>query len=85
MFHAWLVKMRKMQAISAPATRPGVSDRKNTMVMEKLENGQGLQYVQQRHQHNFRAATLRGQRRVREGENEEATIAMSMRSAVRAA
>ncbi len=34
MFHAWLVKIAKMQASSAPATRPGVSDRKNTTVME---------------------------------------------------
>ena len=39
MFHAWLVKIRKMAAISAPATRPGVSCRKNTMVIEKPRIG----------------------------------------------
>jgi len=39
MFQAWLVKIRKMAAISAPATRPGVSCRKNRRVIEKLRIG----------------------------------------------
>jgi hypothetical protein len=39
MFQAWLVKMRKMAAISAPATRPGASCRKNRIVSEKLSIG----------------------------------------------
>src|SRR5476651_1637226 len=34
MFHAWLVKMAKIAANSAPNTRPGASDMKNTTVME---------------------------------------------------
>ena len=34
MFQAWLVKMTKMEANSAPSTRPGTSDMKNTMVRE---------------------------------------------------
>src|SRR5271155_4275137 len=34
MFQAWLVKMAKMAANSAPKTRPGTSDMKNTTVME---------------------------------------------------
>ncbi len=36
MFHAWLVKMAKIAASSAPSTRPGNSDMKNTTV--KLRN-----------------------------------------------
>ena len=32
MFHAWLVKMTKMQQNSAPSTLPGASDRKNVVV-----------------------------------------------------
>ncbi len=34
MFHAWLVKIAKTTASSAPATRPGVRDRKKTTVTE---------------------------------------------------
>jgi hypothetical protein len=34
MFQAWLVKMAKIAAASAPATRPGNSDMKNTTVKE---------------------------------------------------
>ncbi len=34
MFQAWLVKMAKIATSSAPATRPGVSERKKTMVIE---------------------------------------------------
>ncbi len=34
MFQAWLVKMAKIAANSAPSTRPGASDMKNTTVME---------------------------------------------------
>src|SRR5580698_1852430 len=34
MFQAWLVKMAKMAANSAPRTRPGASDMKNTTVIE---------------------------------------------------
>src|SRR5712672_2364530 len=34
MFHAWLVNMAKMAANSAPSTRPGARDMKNTTVME---------------------------------------------------
>src|ERR1700691_4167724 len=34
MFHAWLVKIAKIDANSAPSTRPGASDMKNTKVIE---------------------------------------------------
>ena len=34
MFQAWLVKMAKTAANSAPRTRPGTSDMKNTTVTE---------------------------------------------------
>ena len=34
MFHAWLVKMANIEANSAPSTRPGASDMKNTTVTE---------------------------------------------------
>jgi hypothetical protein len=34
MFQAWLVKMAKTAAISAPSVRPGASDMKNTTVTE---------------------------------------------------
>ena len=34
MFQAWLVKIAKIAANSAPSTRPGASARKNTMVIE---------------------------------------------------
>ena len=34
MFQAWLVKIAKMAANSAPSTRPGASDMKNTTVTE---------------------------------------------------
>src|SRR5215831_289917 len=34
MFQAWLVKIAKMAANSAPSTRPGASDMKNTIVTE---------------------------------------------------
>src|ERR1700733_8053814 len=34
MFQAWLVKMAKIAANSAPKTRPGASDMKNTTVIE---------------------------------------------------
>src|SRR5215831_17494182 len=34
MFQAWLVKIAKMAANSAPKTRPGTSDMKNTTVIE---------------------------------------------------
>ena len=40
MFQAWLVKRAKTQASSAPNTRPGERDKKNTTVMEmKLRIG----------------------------------------------
>jgi hypothetical protein len=35
MFQAWLVKMAKMQASSAPKTRPGNRFRKKTTVNER--------------------------------------------------
>ncbi len=35
MFQAWLVKIAKMAANSAPSTRPGTSDRKNTTVTDR--------------------------------------------------
>ena len=35
MFQAWLVKMAKTQASSAPKTRPGDSDRNQTTVIER--------------------------------------------------
>ena len=34
MFQAWLVKIAKIAANSAPSTRPGASDMKNTTVIE---------------------------------------------------
>jgi hypothetical protein len=34
MFHAWLVKIAKIAASSAPSTRPGNSARKNVTVNE---------------------------------------------------
>ena len=34
MFQAWLVKIAKIAANSAPSTRPGASDMKNTTVTE---------------------------------------------------
>ena len=34
MFQAWLVKMANTAASSAPSTRPGASDKKNTTVTE---------------------------------------------------
>src|SRR6202040_2030222 len=34
MFQAWLVNMAKMAANSAPSTRPGAKDMKNTTVIE---------------------------------------------------
>jgi len=34
MFQAWLVKIAKMAAYSAPSTRPGASSMKNTTVTE---------------------------------------------------
>jgi len=34
MFQAWLVKIAKIAAASAPATRPGNRDMKNTTVKE---------------------------------------------------
>lgn len=34
MFQAWLVKIAKTAANSAPNTRPGTSERKNTTVIE---------------------------------------------------
>ena len=34
MFQAWLVKMAKIAANSAPSTRPGASAMKNTTVIE---------------------------------------------------
>ena len=35
MFQAWLVKMAKIAANSAPSTRPGASDMKKTIVIER--------------------------------------------------
>jgi len=35
MFQAWLVKMAKMAAHSAPNALPGVSERKNTTATER--------------------------------------------------
>ena len=35
MFQAWLVKMAKTQASSAPNTRPGDSDRNQTTVTDR--------------------------------------------------
>ena len=34
MFQAWLVKIANTDTNSAPSTRPGASDRKNTIVTE---------------------------------------------------
>ena len=34
MFQAWLVKIAKIAASSAPSTRPGTSDMKNATVIE---------------------------------------------------
>ena len=61
MFQAWLVKMGKIAAISAPSTRPGVSDRKKMMVIEEAQDRDRLQDVQQRHQDHLGAAALGGQ------------------------
>jgi hypothetical protein len=35
MFQAWLVKITKIEANSAPSTRPGTSDMKNTTVTDR--------------------------------------------------
>ena len=67
MFQAWLVKMANTAANSAPSTRPGASDMKNTTVTEmKPEDGNRLQNVEERHQHELGPAALGGPGRVGE-------------------
>ncbi len=86
MFHAWLVKIAKMAASSAPATRPGVSERKKTTVMEiKPSTGTDCRMS------NNGTSTVSARRLLAASvayvnvKMSDATIAISIRSAVRAA
>ncbi len=85
MFHAWLVKMRKMQASSAPATLPGVSDRKNTMVMEKPRIGRDCNMSSSGTSTTSARRLFAASVAYVNVKTMEASIAISMRSAVRAA
>ena len=71
MFQAWLVKMAKTAANSAPSTRPGASDMKNTTVTEmKPRIGTDCRMSSSGTSRQLGAPALRGERRVGEGEEE---------------
>src|SRR4030095_1692814 len=86
MFQAWLVKIANTAASSAPSTRPGASDRKNTTVTERKPrigtecklSRRGISTMPARRLLAAHVAYVKVNR-------SERTIAASMRSVVRAA
>ena len=66
MFQAWLVKIAKIAAHSAPSTLPGNSAMKKIdRDREEAEDRDRLQNVEQRHEHQLGPSALRGERRDR--------------------
>ncbi len=85
MFHAWLVNTRNTAAISAPAARPGVSDRKNTMVNENPRMGTDCRMSSSGISTAAARRLLAASVAYVNVKTSEATIATSMRNAVCAA
>jgi hypothetical protein len=67
MFQAWLVKIAKIAAHSAPSREP---QKESDSEGKKSENRNGLKNVEQGNEHHFGAAAFCGERRVNKGEDQ---------------